>query len=134
MASQAARRIDPQHLADIKATLDTMAEGIDDVEVFLAENEKFHDLIAWSTGNHLFGYLVESLHWITDGTALGVDYPVERRRHVLKAHTRIYDAIKAKDQTKAAKAMSDHVAQFGKYLEREYPQIMDTPLRWENLS
>lgn len=133
MAGQAARRIDPEHLAEIKATIDTMAAGIDDVDVFLAENEKFHDLIAWSTGNHLFGYLVESLHWITDGTALGVDYPVERRQHVLKAHTRIYDAIKTKDQAKAVKAMADHVAQFGKYLEREYPQIMDTPLRWENL-
>jgi len=133
MASQAARRIDPEHLDEIKVTLDAMAENLEDLDIFLAENEKFHDLIAWSTGNHLFGYLVESLHWITDGTALGVEYPLERRQHVLKAHTRIYEAIKAKDEAKAAKAMADHIAQFGKYLEREYPQIMETPLRWESL-
>lgn len=133
LAGQAARRIDSERLEDIRVTLEQMTAKIDDLDVFLAESEKFHDLIAWSTGNHLFGYLVESLHWITDGTALSVEYPIERRRDVLTAHTRIYEAIRSKDEALAIKAMSEHIAQLGRYLEREHPQIMDTPLRWDTL-
>lgn len=133
MARQASGRMQPEFLDGIRLTLDTMAENIDDLDAFLAENERFHELIAWCSGNHLFGYLVESLHWITDGTALGVEYPIERRQFVLKAHTKIFDAIKSQDGDAAARAMEGHIAEFLRYLEREYPQIMEAPLRWDLL-
>ena len=64
---------------------------------FLDANKRFHDVIARSSGNALFGYMIESLLGIMDGTALGVDYPTHRRGAIVVAHEEIFEALKARD-------------------------------------
>src|SRR6478672_2359823 len=81
----------------LEVTIIQMREEIEDQHSFLDANKRFHDIIAWSSGNALFGYIIDSLSGIMDGTAIGIDYPSHRRQAILKAHIEIFDALKARD-------------------------------------
>ncbi len=67
-----------------------MRDNIQRQDVFLEANKQFHDIIAWSSGNVLFGYLVDSLLGIMDGTIVGIDYPPHRREAIVNAHQEIF--------------------------------------------
>ena len=83
-----------------------MRDNLEDQEVFLEQNRRFHDLIAHGSGNVMFGYLVDSLLGILDGSAIGIDYPQFRRAAVHKAHLNIYEAIASRDPEASAEAMA----------------------------
>lgn len=133
LAAQAAERATPEHIAEIALTVENMGAELGNLRAFLIENERFHDVIAWSSGNPLFGMLLTSLHWITDGTALGVDYPEKRRKAVLIAHREIYEAIAAHDGDRAQATMNRHVGEFARYLEANYPALMDQSIPWKDV-
>src|SRR5215213_6285335 len=86
ISSLAAERISEESLVELGGTIDQMRENLGDQRSFLDANKRFHDIIAWSSGNALFGYIVDSLLGIMDGTILGIDYPSPRRAAILKAH------------------------------------------------
>jgi len=130
MAQLAAERMSAEQLADLKASVDTMYDHLGDQEVFLEENKRFHDVIAHGSGNALFGHLVEALLGILDGSAIGIDYPEVRRIAVHKAHLNIYQAIAARDTTESASAMADHIAQYLKYAEKKFPDVLAAPIVW----
>ena len=77
--------------------------------------------------------MIGSLLWIVDGTALGVEYPLEVREAVITEHSRIYRAIASGDGDRAAAAMSVHWGDFATYLEHKYPQTVDAPVRWDQV-
>lgn len=133
LAAQAAERATAEDIVEIGLTVENMGAELGNLRSFLVENERFHDVIAWSSGNPLFWMLLASLHWITDGTALGVDYPEKRRKAVLNAHTEIYQAIVAHDGERARATMSRHVREFARYLEANYPALMEHPIPWKNV-
>lgn len=134
MAQLAAERISDDQLSDLKLSVDTMHEHLDDQEVFLAENKRFHDIIAHGSGNAMFGYLVDALLGILDGSAIGIDYPKVRRSAVHKAHLRIYEAIATRDPDASSEAMSDHIREYVRYAERKYPEVLAAPIVWTNLA
>ena len=133
VAADAARRVDAEHLEAIRQSVERMQAHIGDIDVFLEENANFHDLIAWSSGNTVFGYLLSSLHWINDGTAMGVQYPVWAQKVVANAHARIYAALAAGDVEVATKEMTDHSQNYADYLRERYPEILDHVIRWDPL-
>lgn len=133
MAASAASLIDPAHLDEIRQSIERMEEHVGDHSYFLAENERFHELIAWSSGNKLFGLLITSLHWITDGSALGVDYSERDQRTVVAAHRSVYEAIASGDPERARQAMADHITDFARYIERRHPNVWESELRWDRL-
>src|SRR5579862_3982807 len=61
MAADAAERISDQALAELKGTLDDMQAGIENRAVFLDANKRFHDVIAWSSGNPVFGLILDAM-------------------------------------------------------------------------
>jgi GntR family transcriptional regulator, transcriptional repressor for pyruvate dehydrogenase complex len=71
----AAERMTDEALVELGGTIDAMRDKLDEQDVFLEANKRFHDIIAWSSGNALFGYIVDSLLGIMDGTVIGIDYP-----------------------------------------------------------
>jgi GntR family transcriptional repressor for pyruvate dehydrogenase complex len=133
LARKAAERATDDDLVAIHDSVVRMHERIDDPEFFLEENEVFHDLVAASAGNQVFSLVMSSLNWICDGTALGVAYPLETREAVAKEHGRIYQAIKSRDGERAAAAMAVHIGDHMAYMERVYPQLIDAPLRWDQV-
>jgi DNA-binding FadR family transcriptional regulator len=133
IAASAATRIDAEHLQEIKRSVERMRDNPGNLDIFLTENEHFHDLIAWSSDNTVFGYLLSSLHWISDGTVMGVQYPLWAQKVVAKAHKRIYEAIASGDPERSKEAMTAHVAEYARYLEERYPELLDQTIRWDRL-
>lgn len=134
IAGLAARRVQPDQLARIRESVEAMEQYLDDETRFLAENERFHELVAWASGNPMFALLMSSLHWITDGVSLGVDYPERRRSAVAAAHRRIYEALASGDPELAHQTMDQHMHEFAQYLERFYPAVFDSPVRWSEIA
>jgi DNA-binding FadR family transcriptional regulator len=132
MAQLAASRITPERLVELKQTITDMAEGIDDVETYLDANRRFHNVIAWASGNALFGHLVDVMGGAMDisGAAHGIQYPLKRRQAVLKAHQEIYEAISAAEPEQAEKSMRTHIDEYLLYASRKYPDALDKPIRW----
>jgi len=130
MSQLAAERISYALLADLRVSVETMAEHLHNQAVFLEENKRFHDLIAHGSGNALFGNLVDALLGILDGSAIGIDYPQVRRAAVHRAHLTIYEAIESRDPSAAAAAMADHIGQYLTYAERKFPDVLDAPIVW----
>lgn len=117
---------------ELQASVARMAEDLSDWDAFLDENRRFHDLVAWGSGNPIFGYLINSLHWITDGTVLGIDYPARFRKAVLEAHRAIADAVAAADPDASEAAMRAHMDDTVAYFERRYGHVLGQKLTWEH--
>ena len=131
ISSLAAQRMDNDALEALNGTIEQMRAEMDDQHSFLDANKRFHDIIAWSSGNTLFGYIVDSLLGIMDGALIGIDYPAHRRTAILKAHEEIYEALKARDPKLSEERMRQHIEAYEQYAERKFPQVMKQTIPWE---
>lgn len=134
MAGMAAERIDDASLAELRDTVAVMEEGIESRTAFLEANKRFHDVIAWASGNELFGLIVDAILGIMDGTALGIDYPKHRRTAIIKAHRAILEAIEARDRPAAEAAMRAHIGEYLNYARRKFPEVLRQPVTWDSLT
>jgi GntR family transcriptional repressor for pyruvate dehydrogenase complex len=134
ISRMAAERISSEALSDLARTVSQMSSDLDDEQLFLEANERFHDVIAWSSGNAMFGYIIDSVLGIMDGTAVGIDYPVHRRKAILKAHEDILQALSRHDPEQAEAHMRDHVEAYVTYAQRKFPEVMGKVIRWDRLS
>lgn len=132
MAQLAAERMTDEQLADLKLSVDNMHKHLGDQTVFLNENKRFHDVIAHGSGNAMFGYLIDALLGMLDGSAIGIDYPEVRRAAVHKAHLRIYEAITSRDPGASSEAMTEHIREYIKYAERKFPEVLAAPIVWNS--
>jgi GntR family transcriptional repressor for pyruvate dehydrogenase complex len=132
MAQLAASRITPEDLVRLEQTVTDMADGIEDVEAYLDANRRFHSVIAWASGNALFGHLVEVMGGPMDisGAAQGIEYPVKRRQAVLRAHQEIFEAIRNSDPEQAEKNMRAHIDEYLVHASRKFPDALAKPIRW----
>jgi GntR family transcriptional regulator, transcriptional repressor for pyruvate dehydrogenase complex len=131
ISSLAAQRMDNDSLEALNGTIEQMRTEMGDQHSFLDANKRFHDIIAWSSGNTLFGYIVDSLLGIMDGALIGIDYPAHRRTAILKAHEEIYEALKARDPKLSEERMRQHIEAYEQYAERKFPQVMKQTIPWE---
>jgi DNA-binding FadR family transcriptional regulator len=131
ISSLAAERMSESALEELDGTIDQMRTEMDDQHSFLDANKRFHDIIAWSSGNTLFGYIVDSLLGIMDGTALGVDYPRHRRAAILTAHEEIFEALKSHDPKASEARMRVHIEEYERYAERKFPQVLKETIPWD---
>lgn len=133
MARLAAERMPETTVEALQSSVDRMRDNLTDQAIFLEENKRFHELIAHGSGNAMFGYLIDALLDILDGSAIGIDYPENRRSAVHKAHHTIAQAIVSKDPSASAAAMTDHIDQYVRYAEKKFPEVLNEPITWANL-
>jgi GntR family transcriptional regulator, transcriptional repressor for pyruvate dehydrogenase complex len=133
ISSMAAKRISDDALTSLESTIDQMRDSLDDQHIFLDANKQFHEIIAWSSGNPLFGYIIDSLLGIMDGTLIGMDYPSRRRSAILKAHENIYSAIRERDPGGSEALMREHIHEYVIYAERKFPEVLDRVIPWDRL-
>jgi DNA-binding FadR family transcriptional regulator len=132
MISQlAAQRINEEALQQLTMTIDQMRDNLDDRDSFLESNKRFHDIIAWSSDNVLFAYIVDSLLGILDGTVIGIDYPRHRRVAILKAHEEIHVALAQHDPQASEQRMREHIEAYAKYAQRKFPEVLDQVITWD---
>lgn len=127
----AAEHISDAALAELSQTLDQMRSQIDDRDLFLEANSRFHDVIAWSSDNVLFAYIIDSLLGILDGTVLGIDYPTYRRTAIIKAHEEIYQALASHDPQASRERMRQHIEEYTRYAKKKFPSVLDETITWD---
>lgn len=132
MARFAAERITADRLAELEQSIEDMRAGIEDIDVYLETNRRFHDVIAWASGNALFGHLVEAMVGAMDlsGASQGIEYPVRRRQAVLRTHQEIFEAIRGSESDKAESRMRAHIDEYLAYASIKYPEALNKPIRW----
>ena len=74
VSGMAAERMSDRLLEDLRASVDDMRERLGQNPAFMAAGQRFHGLIASSTGNALFGYVVDSLIGIASTAAGNYDF------------------------------------------------------------
>jgi DNA-binding FadR family transcriptional regulator len=134
MISQlAAERMSDDQLGELEGTIEAMRADLNDRDQFLESNKRFHDIIAWSSGNVLFGYLIDSLLGILDGTVIGIDYPSHRRAAILKAHEEIYEALAKRDPQASEDRMREHIDAYTRYAQKKFPDVLNQTITWDRL-
>jgi GntR family transcriptional repressor for pyruvate dehydrogenase complex len=134
ISALAAQRVTDEQLDELRQTIDEMSSELDNQNVFLDANKRFHEVVANSSGNALFGCIADSLLGIMDGTALGVDYPRARRVAILDAHISILEALRERDPKKAQDRMADHIDAYLRYAEKRYPELLDQVIEWDRIT
>jgi DNA-binding FadR family transcriptional regulator len=130
LVAEAARRITPRELRWLQDNLEDQQAAIGDQAAFLKQNEAFHDRLAQLSGNAVLQVVGASLEGITAGLDVAIEYPARTRARILRAHEHIVAALAAGDPVAAGAQASEHLAEFRRFAERSYPELLDRPIRW----
>ncbi|HHX84910.1 MAG TPA: FadR family transcriptional regulator [Actinomycetales bacterium] len=130
MAALAAERIDDAGLALLRENVEATRADMADTDAFTAASERFHDIVAWGSGNAMFGYLFDAMSGLITGSVVGVEYPRRQREHTCTAHADIYRAIADRDAAAARELMAGHIREHATYLEKRFHSALSRPIRW----
>jgi DNA-binding FadR family transcriptional regulator len=130
ISAQAALHARPQHIRLLRESNERLARPEGEVD-FTEESMRFHDVVAWASGNAVYGYLLTALHWLTEKSAIGIQEPTPRRQHVQEVHVKIAEAVAAHDATAASKMMHEHLAEYVAFIRKHHPRLLQMQVRWE---
>jgi GntR family transcriptional regulator, transcriptional repressor for pyruvate dehydrogenase complex len=133
-AAEAARRATSEEIALMRESVTRLGGDIAEGGVRVdgvAETMNFHDLVAWASGNTLLALVLSAVNHLYQRSALLIQSPPVRTKRVAHHHDEIVDAIESRDPDAAATAMAKHLQAHSRFLEKEYPQLLDTPVRWD---
>lgn len=130
IARRAAERITEEQLAELEDSIRRLRDHPGDHEVFVAENERFHTLIAEAAQSVVLDVFVSTLQTIADGVRVGIQYSARKQAAIATAHTSIVEALRARDPERAELAMRGHLAEAERYWRHRYPELMTRPVRW----
>jgi GntR family transcriptional regulator, transcriptional repressor for pyruvate dehydrogenase complex len=109
----AAARRDDADLQAMRAALEDMAAEVDAGADGIDEDRRFHRAVARAAHNPLLLQLTQQLAEVIDRTS-AASLTLAGRPHIsLEAHRRIFAAIERSDESGAADAMREHVAESG---------------------
>lgn len=109
----AARRIDPQQLADLRKLLNAMQDAAQSVEQAEAIDQQFHCAVAEASGNSAISATVSWLWQLRNESEISTRFHQRVReegsRPILADHERILDALADGDGERAREAMASHL-------------------------
>ena len=118
MARMAAERATEEQVAGLRLAIARQRSAIASVEAFLARDMAFHREIASVSGNPIFPAIVEAVFgWASEYYRTMVRAPGAEEL-TLAEHTRIVDAIAARDPDAAAAAMHAHLSRANALYQR----------------
>lgn len=125
-ARMAAQRATAADLADLRARIQAHRDSLPRLDEFLAHDMAFHRAIARISGNPIFPAIVEALfQWAREDYQPLVRAPGAEQL-TLEEHTRLVDAIEARDPDAAAAAVRAHLARSNE-LYRRIEEANDRP-------
>lgn len=130
IAELAASRVTKAQLEELDDSVAMILENLERQDVFLKENQRFHEIIARAAGSKVLIIMQETIRSIADGAVLGVQYSSSRRKAVAEAHRRIADALRKHDGAAASETMRQHVSEAGTFWARKYPELYGKPVLW----
>jgi GntR family transcriptional repressor for pyruvate dehydrogenase complex len=114
IAALAAERASDAHIAAMKEAIDQHAAGRSLNELTNAD-VRFHDLLAESTGNHVFQLLLKTVAELMRLSRLATLRNSDNDR-VIAGHRAVLDAVERRDPAGARNAMIEHLSTFEKDL------------------
>lgn len=129
LAAEHATVEDVSKLKDSLAKLRSLAGRTAD---YAEENRRFHDLLAWASGNPLIGFIVTALHNITSSSDIRIAYTNAERDYQLKTYTSILRAIEEQDPEAAFSHMTRFISRSSKYMEARHPELTSQMVRWRD--
>jgi GntR family transcriptional regulator, transcriptional repressor for pyruvate dehydrogenase complex len=110
--------------AEMKAAIDSDESSIMDA------NQRFHRVIAGSTGNVIVQVFMETMLSVADSGVTDLNHSREFKRTAVRGHEEVIDALEAKDADRSEAAMRQHVSEGKKLRVKENRDLMSRPLRW----
>lgn len=132
MASLAAERATSEDVEKLKLSLANLHALSGRAAEHAEESRRFHDLLAWASGNPLIGFLVTSLHNITSASDVRIKYTDAERDYQLKAYGRVLKAIENRNPELAFTEMARFMDRSSKYLSLRHPDVMSKTVRWQD--
>ena len=130
IARLAAEHATDEQLDQLGETIDRMRRHAGSQDVFLRENERFHQLVAEASGSVSLRVFSATLKSIATGEDFGIEYQPQNQEAVAKAHARILAALRKRQPAAAERAMQDHLGEAATYWQRRYPELWSRPVRW----
>jgi DNA-binding FadR family transcriptional regulator len=110
LARLAAQRRTEDHLRELKALHAELVATVDRFREFAFINVKWHNAVARASGNELLATLLYSLSHGVEAATMVEEYDTaETRAQVIRVHSRISDAIEARDADGAERHMRLHL-------------------------
>jgi len=133
MAAMAAANARHDDLERMRECIAKLRSHINDRAIYMDENRKFHDLVAWASGNPAIGLLVTSVHMITNSSGIEPSYTDREQRYHIETYETLYQAIASRDAARAQKVMEDFIGRSDAYLEKRHPALMRKRIVWEDI-
>lgn len=123
LASAAALNRTEADLEELQKSIDRLLVAPTDAD-FVEENRRFHSAIARASGNEVMEIFWSTISILAAGEQHGVSYTPANRKHVVEAHERILDAIRAGDARTASDRMFAHVSELEELVRKRYQNLM----------
>jgi DNA-binding FadR family transcriptional regulator len=131
VARMAANHITKSEIRRLHEYNEEMAAAIDaDDESIMDANQRFHRVIAASTGNLVVQIFTETLLTVADSGVSELKHSREFKRVSVEGHEEVIRALEAGDPDPAEAAMREHVLEGKKRRVKENRDLMSRPLRW----
>jgi DNA-binding FadR family transcriptional regulator len=130
VARLAARHINDEKLDLLQKTIDAISANLDDPRVFPIENQRFHSIVAESSGSKVLRIFTETLKSLADDALLNEKCTADRRKSVARAHQRIVNALRARDEEEAENMMRLHIDEAAGYWTPTFSEQISRPVRW----
>ena len=108
-ASLAAERASPEQIATISDEVTGMYSALNDPQVFLDYDLRFHRAVAAAAGNPMLGAIIEAVAALFFEERRVTIEKARNLRESADAHRKIYQAIRARDADGARLAMDEHI-------------------------
>lgn len=108
----------------------TVPLGTGDDDAYFGATQNFHKTVASMSGNPVMNLFAMSLEDIFHEHVRGMLFPKNKRRHVLKVHQEIAEAIVEGRSEEAERLMREHMEDYADYVGKRYPQLMDEVVDW----
>lgn len=106
----AARRASPEHLAALEARMHTMTENLAAGADFLQADLEFHETILAAAGNRILSRIYGNINDLVFHLLEETHNAPGSGERAVRSHREILASVKARDETRARRAMRTHMA------------------------
>ncbi len=128
LVAEAAENATAQDIEALRASVSALSAAVNEPDLATREARHFFELVAAASKNLVLGFLVNSLHYLSEYS--GIEYDLQHRQASARQAERILQAIERRDAD-GAKALSEkmHAAAW-RYWEKNAPELLNAPVSW----
>ena len=130
LARHAATRISSPELAELRQNIEAMRSETLTSSGYTRLAQEFHTLVSNAARSPVLSVLALGLHKIGGGDNVGIEYGPIQFGGTARSHSKIVDALDARDPELAAELWRRHLADAEKYWRKAFPQEAAQAVTW----